>query len=183
MNTHPTRLSIHLVKWQPKAFAKVWISVCLCVCDKKSARVCWPQGPWLPSLKEHWGLSKGNKDKQEGGKEGIERRARVVPGVIKNLYRRHLKYCLFVCVCMYVCLCVRESPECGEVKGPGWHISTLNQTLRLTHVSLVKDSLAIWRQKFNKEVNRSRQITKDFHITLTIHISVMFSRSSAKEKC
>lgn len=67
---------------------------------------------------------------------------------------------------MYVCLCVRESPECGEVKG-------------------LADTLAhlIQRQKFNKEVNRSRQITKDVHITLTIHISVMFSRSSAKEKC
>lgn len=161
----------------------MWISVCLYVCDKKRARVCWPQGLWLPSLKEHWGLSKGNKEEEEGGRQGIKRRARVVPGVIKNLYRRHLEYCLFVCVCMYVCLCVRESPECGEVKGPGWHISTLNPTLRLTHVPLVKASLAIWRQKFNKEVDRSRQITKDFHITLAIHTSVMLSRSSAKDEC
>lgn len=183
MNTHPTRLSIHLVNGSPKPLPKCgyqYVYVCV---TKRVLESVDLRAHDYPSLKEHWGLSKGNKDKQEGGKEGIERRVRVVPGVIKNLYRRHLKYCLFVCVCMYVCLCVRESPECGEVKGPGWHISTLNQTLRLTHVSLVKDSLAIWRQKFNKEVNRSRQITKDFHITLTIHISVMFSRSSAKEKC
>lgn len=59
LHSTSTKLSYtkHMAYWTKYPPNKLWSKVCACV----SERVCWPEGQWLPSMRQHSGHLEGTR--------------------------------------------------------------------------------------------------------------------------